>query len=468
MAGTGEYRSLLARRSYFALWVAGGLTYGVSSAVLVVLVWTVTQAFPGLGGTAHTQAVALCLALLGLSATLPTLVMAVVSGTLADTQPRLRLMRLVNALQILALVGLVADFLARPAAPVSVPGIPAPLPLYVLLLFPLWALLSAAATLFRPALNASLPRVVASAELRPANGLLLAFALTTNFAGALAAPALLELRGAAAALAVPLSFVVVAQAAFGLVDAALDPERRSAPRAFGRELAEGYRFLAGQPALLRITLGGLALNFLSNLAFVELGLYVTVILGASQPIYLGILYAGASVGAALGSLAATRIRFEPRAGRYLTALAFAQGATVLALAAIRWYPFAAIDLFLYGVVPGMAVTIFYAVVQATVRNELLGRVLAADEVGSLSLLPAGQYAGGIVTAEFGVPFAFTLAGVGILLTGVGFAASSSVRRLGFRPSAPARPPGAIQGAGAEPGPPGVSEPGSAPGAQPTR
>ena len=440
MAGPTPARELLARPSYFALWLAGGLTYAITPALIVILVWTTTQAFPGVSGSAHTQVVALTLAMLGLSAALPTLAAATIAGTLADTMPRRSLMRVVNGVQIVAVVALAADLSVRPTTPLAVPGLPAAIPLYLAIVFPLYATTSTASTLFRPALNASLPRLVRPAELGAANGLLLSFALLVSFGSSLLAPLLLDARGASTALIIPLTFLVIAQGSFALLTDPVDATSPAPRRRFAQELAEGYRYLLRQPALLRLTIGALALNFLSNLAFVELGLYVTVILGATSALYLGVLYAGASVGAAVGSYAVTRLPFEPRAGRYLTILALAQGVTVLALAAIRWYPLAVVDLFLYGVIPGMTITVFFAVVQATVRNDLLGRVLAADEVGSLSLLPAGQYAGGIVTLEFGVTSAFAFAGVGILLTGLGMAASSSVRNLGFQPHEPPEVP----------------------------
>ena len=436
MRGRPSGSGLLKRPSYFALWLSGGLTYAVTPAVIVVLVWTVTQAFPGVSGDAHTRIVALSLAFLGLSAALPTLAAATVAGTLADTLPRKSLMRVVNGVQIAAVLGLALDLSVRSTVPVAVPGLDQPLPLYLAFVFPLWAASSTAATIFRPALNASVPRVVQPAELGSANGLLLSFALALSFGGSLVAPVLLDLFPGGTALLVPLGFLVMAQGAFGLIDVPIDAESPPPRRRFAHELAEGYRYLLRQPALLRLTVGALALNFLSNMAFVELGLYVTFVLGEGNPIYLGILYAGANVGAALGSFAVTRVTFEPKAGRWLAALALAQGSTVLALAVIQWYPLAVVDLFLYGVIPGMAVTIFFAVVQATVRNDLLGRVLAADEVGSMSLLPAGQYAGGLATLELGVPATFAIAGSGILLTGVGMAVSRSVRELGFRPHGP--------------------------------
>ncbi|HTT26074.1 MAG TPA: MFS transporter [Thermoplasmata archaeon] len=446
------FRALLDRGDYRALWAAGGLTLAVVPVLLVVLVWTVTQAFPASSSGDRGTAVALSLSLLGLSAAIPTLVAAVVSGTLADVWPRLRLMQAVNAAEILGILGTMAVFLVRPTAGVGVPGIAVPLPLYLVLLLPCWALVSTAATLFRPALNASMPRVVEASALGNANGLLYAFGLLVSVVGTLATPLLLTHAGTAWALVLPLGLLVVAQGGLAGISAPLDAPDRPMREPFARALVGGYAYLARRPALLQLTLASLAINFLSAIAFVELGLYVTIALGIQDPIYLGALYAGASVGAAVGAVAIGRIRFEPLAGRYLASLILAQGAIVLALVVIRSYPLALADLFLYGLVPGMAATVFFALVQATVRNEVLGRVLAADEVGSLALVPAGQYVGGLVTVAEGVSSTFLIGGVGILLSGLALAISPAVRRLGFEPGrAPQPPPGALldaAGAGA--------------------
>ena len=46
-------------------------------------------------------------------------------------------------------------------------------------------------------------------------------------------------------------------------------------------------------------------------------------------------------------------------------------------------------------------TVFFALVQSTVRNDVLGRVLAADEVGSLALVPAVGPLDGLQHDRFG-------------------------------------------------------------------
>lgn len=430
------YRELLRRPAFRALWAAGGLTLAVIPVMVVALVWTATQAFGGEPVAERTRSVALALSLLGLSATVPTLGAMLVSGTLADRFPRARLMQAVNAAGLLGVFGVLVTLLTRSSAPVAIPFADHPFPLYLVLLFPFYALVSASATLFRPALNASMPRVVAPSELGTANGLLYAFSLGVGVAGTLAVPVLLVVANVTAALIVPLALLLVAQLFLAQTGPSLDPVDAAPRRRFLVEIADGYRYLAARRPLLQLTLASLAINFLAAVAFVELGLYVTISLGYQAPTYLGALYAGASVGAAVGSLAIARLRFEPRAGRYFAGLVLVQGASVVALSFIRWYPAALADMFLYGLIPGMAAVVFFALVQATVRNDMLGRVFAADEAGSYALVPIGQYVGGIVTLLVGVSTTFLLGGLGILLTGLLMLLSPQLRHLGFSPAGP--------------------------------
>ena len=77
------------------------------------------------------------------------------------------------------------------------------------------------------------------------------------------------------------------------------------------------------------------------------------------------------------------------------------------------------DMVLFGIFPGMYMTVFLATLQATVPNELLGRVLAADEVGSYAMVPFGQYFGGSSPSHSAQPRPrFLIAGVGTIAVGL--------------------------------------------------
>jgi sugar phosphate permease len=241
------------------------------------------------------------------------------------------------------------------------------------------------------------------------------------------------------ALTVPVAFFLATQLALGFLKADLRPRPEGPRRRFLEEAADGYRYLWRRRELFELTVSALAINFFSAVAFVELSLYATFSLGVSNAILLGALISGGSLGAAVGTLAINRFRFERRAGRFLAVLTVCQGLTVVALGFTHSIWFALPTMFLFGLFPGMFMTVFLATIQATVPNATLGRVLAADEVGSYGLVPVGQWAGGLLTASAGVSVAYISAGIGTAAIGGLMASVRNLRALGFDPQAPSEP-----------------------------
>jgi MFS family permease len=434
-----SYQDLLRTRSFLPFWAGGALSFAAPSTVVIVLVWATAIAYPASLSQSPSFS-ALALAILGLSATVPTLAAAILSGTLADRFDRRWLMGITNIAAVLATAALVAVLFIHPDEHVAFPG-PAGfyLPMWLVIACPLWAGVTTAATFFRPAFNSTLPRLVPAAALGRANGLVYGVAVGANVAGALSATALIMVAGVGWALLVPFALFT----GTGLAVLAMRPPAgpRIAPvTRFTADVVEGYRFLYRNKALLQVTAASLLINFLTALAFVELGLYVRDWLGVTEAILLGAMTTGATVGAGIGTIFAGRLGFERRAGRYLILLTAGQGLTIMALALSHAIWFSVPLMVLFGIFPGMSATVFLATIQAVVPNRILGRVLAADEVGSYGLVPIGQYAGGIVTLVAGVQVTFLLAGAGTVAVAGGMASFSGLRKLGFDPGTPPATP----------------------------
>jgi Transmembrane secretion effector len=380
---------------------------------------------------------ALALAFLGLSSTVPTLATAIFAGTVADRADRRRLLRWVNSAALFSTVAIALLLDLRPSAPISVGGAGGfAFPEWILLLYPLWAIETTAVTLFRPAFNAAVPLLVSKAELGRANGLVYAEALALSIVGSLAAGFATNAYSPALALTVPVAFFLATQVFLLGVRAPLSTVREGPLEPFLSEAKAGFRYLYDRRPLLALTLSALAINFFSAVAFVELGLYVVNWLSVNAAILVGAMMSGGSLGAAAGTLLVNRFRFERRAGRYLVVLVLLQGVTVAVLGLVRTIWLALPDMFLFGLFPGMFTTIFFATIQATVPNRILGRVLAADEVGSFAMIPVGQYVGGFTTAVAGIPLTYVLAGVGTTFVGVLMGLYGGLRRLGFSPADP--------------------------------
>lgn len=429
-----SYGALLGNPRLRRFGLAGSFSYAAPAAIVLTLVWAIATA-PEYAG--HLNYVALSLALEGLAATIPTLFAALVSGTLADRVERRHLMRVTNALALVGTVGILVDLYFRPDASVFLPGPPGYfLPAWMLLLFPAWATVTSATTLFRPAYNAALPNLVPPSDLAAANGLIFALSIGVSVAGSLAATGLLDIHRdqLAYSVLIPLWLLAAAQVGFYGIDRNQALREPGPPTTFLRDARRGYAYLWQRRELLEITLTALAINFLSTAAFVELGLYVTNTLGISNAILYGGMVTGSSLGVAIGSLLMGRIRFERVAGRVLALVTVGEGASVLVLGLSHSIWISLPDMVLFGVFPGMYMTVFLATIQATVPNELLGRVLAADEVGSYAMVPFGQYIGGILTLTLGsAQTPFLIAGTGTILVGVLMVSFRKLRRLGFEP-----------------------------------
>ena len=445
LTGTGvslsRYGTLFQHRSFPAFLAAGALQFAAPATILIVLVYGVSTSYPGLGPAAQTSYAGLALAFLGLSSALPTLGSAFFSGALADRHDRGQLMRLINLISIASTAGLAADLTFAPGRHVAAPG-PAGfyLPLWVVLAYPAYALLMASTAMFRPAFNTSIPRLVDRSELGTANGLIYAVAAVLTLLVSLLVGVVIAERTVVYSLGIPFGLLFGTQVALLRVDTDLSVNRTGPKRSVTSEAKAGFRYLARRHDLLEITIAALVVNFLSALALVEIGAYLHGWLDLSNAFWYGTLVAVLTAGTAVGFALASRLRFEVRAGRIIIALTFAMGLLLLAFGLVRSLWYALPIAFVYGMMPGMFMTIFLSTVQATVPDEMMGRVFSADEVGSYALVPVGQLSGGLLVALVGVQATYLTAGgaVGAFAL-LMLAAFGALRRLGYPRETPPVP-----------------------------
>ena len=410
----------------------------------MILIYSVALAYPP---SVRESYGALALAFLGLSSAIPTLATAFVAGAVADRYDRGGLMRSINLVSILATVAAAADLALRPASRIGLPG-PSGfyLPAWLFLLYPCWAVLVVTATLFRPAFNSSVPRIVGTSELGAANGVIYSSAALLSAGATLVVGALLSVAPADYAFAVPFALFFATQVVLVLVRADLSVAPTGRRRSMLAEAKEGFVYLARRRELLEITVAALLVNFLSAVALVELGLYVGVWLGLASGIWYGAVVTASTLGVAVGFVVIPRFRFEPRAGRAIIALTVVMGIALFGLGLVRSIWLALPIMFVYGMMPGMIQTVVLSTIQATVPDAMMGRVFSADEVGSYALVPAGQLSGGLLTVAIGVQGTYLAAGATIGLFGIFMAASfGALRRLGYRPHVEEPPEAAATG-----------------------
>lgn len=412
--------------------MAGALQLAAPSAILVVLIFSVTFAYPSSERGTYG---ALALAFLGLAATVPTLVSMFFSGPLTDRYDRAALMRAVNLASVVATLGLILDLVYAPSTRIALPG-PAGfyLPLWLIFLYPAWAAIAVTTTLFRPAYNTSIAHFVPTADLGIANGAIYATAAGVSTASTLTVGALLALAPSVYALGVAFGLFFATQVALLLVRADLSVRRRTAHRSLWTEARAGYSFLYRQRGIFEVTVLALVVNLFAAMALVEMGLYIASWLGLTEGFWYGAMVASGTAGVAVGFLVVPHLRFEPRAGRFLIVLAFLLGGGLLALGLVHYIGFALAIYFAYGAVTGMLTNVFLSVVQATVPDEMMGRVFSADELGSSALIPVGQFVGGLLVLFVTVRGSFLLAGTLVLLFCVLVSfLFGAMRRLAYQP-----------------------------------
>jgi MFS family permease len=408
--------SLTSQLDFVRLLTASAFGFAGPPAAGVVVAW-MSVSFYGLSTAHHAAFAAWALALLGISATVPTLVMAFFSGTLADRLNRRSLLRVSNALGLLTIALLAVVFYYYPTHHVALPG-PGGffVPEWFLWVLPLWALVAIASALSRPTLNSAIPQVVGKESLGYANGLILSVSLVVSGIGTLSVGFLLAPWGPVLTLLLPLGFFEVAAVALATLESDVTGNRRGTRQSFASDMTEGLRYLSRRTGLLEITLASLGINFFAAIAAVEIPLYVDdwLLQGA---VILGALTFITSLGTAVGTSAVNAVKYDRSPGGYLALFVVLTGLSLVVLP-FTHSPFVALGAMAsFGFFTGMVTTIYLVIIQRTVPNELLGRVFAADEVGSYALIPLGQSAGGILTALRGIAFTYWATGGGIAVLG---------------------------------------------------
>ena len=408
--------STASQLDFLRLLVAGAFGYAGPPSVGVILAWMSVSTY-GLTSAHHAAYAAWALALLGVSATVPTLVMAFFAGTLADRINRRRLLRISNGMALAGVALLAVVFYVYPSTHVLLPG-PAGfyVPQWFLWILPMYALVAVAAALSRPTLNSSIPQVVPREELGHATGVILSAGLIASGVGSLSVGFLLTPWGPVLTLLIPLAFFEIAAIALATLESDVTGSRKGSNRSFASDMWGGLRYLGQRTGLLEITLASLGTNFFYAIAAVEIPLYVDdwLLQGA---VVLGAMTFVISVGTAIGSSAVNAVRYDRSPGLYLALCVVLTGLTLIVLPFTRSAYVALGALAFFGFFIGMLTTIYLVVVQRNVPNELLGRVFAADEVGSFALIPVGQSVGGAITAIRGIAFTYWATGGSIAVLG---------------------------------------------------
>jgi MFS family permease len=272
---------------------------------------------------------------------------------------------------------------------------------------------------FEPAAQAALPRLVATEDLRRANG---ALTSARNLAGVLAQPAAAAMVLASSSawpFAIDsLTFLLSAVAVLSLRGTISKQGRAAAGESFTSQLAAGWALIRHRAWLLRLIAFTAAINVGGIAPFLVLGPILADQHGGGPAVW-GAAATGFAIGAVLGGLLAMRVepRQPVRAAVWSAAaicplfIAFVAGTPAWVLA-----PLAAIA----GAQTSLLNIYSNTTIQRRTPAEYLGRVMSFVFFGSMVLLPLGLGLSGVladlVTAKTALLISATAVLASVLVT----------------------------------------------------
>jgi predicted MFS family arabinose efflux permease len=357
--------------------------------------------------------------LLGLANFVPSLLIGLLAGVLADRYDRRRLMLRADVVRAVA-VGALAVFLILRGFDL----------LTILVAVVVVAALSA---VFRPASNAILPALLRGDDLADGNGLLLSGQTVGAFAGSAIGGLLIVTVGAAGGFSLnALTYAVSATMIFFLVvpktPPAPTPSEGGPTPSYWADIREGFQYVRARPALLWTILASLVANFFLAFYLLYLVVFVPDGVHAGADVF-GLCVGFSAIGYGVGSLSVGRLRLARRAGWTYILGWSAAGIILLVLGLVPSVPLLLVATPAIGVLSGLSNTAYLSCVQRIVPGPMLGRFFAIDEVGSFAVIPLGQVVGGILVVMAGVDATFVIAGLGSAVSTLALLASKPSREL---------------------------------------
>jgi MFS family permease len=285
------------------------------------------------------------------------------------------------------------------------------------------AIVGVASVFFDVGYQSYIPLLVRPEQVGPANSTLEATSQVSRIGGPAIAGALLTIISAPGLIVIDsLSYIVsfVSLSRIRDTEVAADPELR---RPLHQEIAEGVRFVAGQP-LIRSVAGTTATsNFFSTLGMTLFPIFALRTLDIGS-LGLGITLSAGSVGGLLGATLTPRIARWIGEGRVIVVSAFVCGAAfiMVPLSALLHGP-SAVVLLSVGEFFTMFCVLVYNITQVTLRQRLcpprlLGRMNASIRCLVWGVMPIAALVAGWIGSTVGIIPTMWISFVGGLLAGL--------------------------------------------------
>ncbi|MCU1550194.1 MAG: putative MFS-type transporter YfiS [Glaciihabitans sp.] len=290
-------------------------------------------------------------------------------------------------------------------------------------LFIIVAIYGVASVFFDVSYQSYIPLLVKPEQVGPANSTLEATSQVARIGGPGIAGALLSVVSAPTLIiADSISYLVSVLSLWRIRDNEI-PADRTLRQPLHREIAEGVKFVIGQP-LIRSVAGTTATsNFFSTLGGTLYPLFVLRTLGIGS-LGLGVTLSAGAVGGLLGALATPRLAKWIGEGRIIVVSAFLSGAAFLLvpLSALLHGPAAVILLSVAEFITAFCVLV-YNITQVTLRQRLcpprlLGRMNASIRCLVWGVMPIAALVSGAIGGAIGVLPTMWIAFGGGMLAGL--------------------------------------------------
>ncbi|QGZ96194.1 MFS transporter [Terricaulis silvestris] len=373
-----------------ALWLATMAAYFGAVIQTVGAAWHMTSMGVSADWVAYVQAASL----------LPTVLLALPAGALADTGDRRVLMLIAQIFGAAASVLLVATALFSAIGPV------------VLLVFTL--LIGCAAALAQPAWQAAVGDLVERDDLPAAIGLnALAFNAARSLGPAIGG-AIVALVGAVGAFAVnAFSYLALIGVLAGWK--APKPADTLPPEPIGRAIMSGIRYALLSPALLSLFARGALFGLCASSVLALLPLVARDKLDGG-PLTYGVLLGGFGLGSMAAALFTARTRQWMSSQRLVGACTLAYGVMAIFL---TLSPFVALSMAILAVAGAawiLALATISTCVQMSCPRWVVGRCVAMGQVATLGGLTAGAIVWGTIATHADLEPALIASGLALLAT----------------------------------------------------
>ncbi len=349
----------------------------------------------------------------GCASLLPTLVLSLVGGAVADRVDRRRIM--IGAQLALMLIALVLSMLAHLGV----------IAMWQIVLTTV--LTGAAVALNSPAYQATIPDLVPPDELTAAIGLnSVQFNVARIVGHSLAGVVMVAAGEAGCFLFNALTYLAMLYALWRID---VPSRHRPADRTpLLHRVKEGLGYVRGQPALLHPVLIVAAVSFFGLPYFFLLPAVATDVLHAGAR-GLGYLTASVSVGGLAAGLLMTRLTRRWPKGSVIATAALSFWATLFAFACSRHYGLSVALLILLGLSLVLTIATVNNLLQVLAPPDMRGRVMSIQGMAVNGLVPLGSLlVGGLAQAASPPAALKVMAGLGFLVTLPGAARIFEVRR----------------------------------------